>query len=89
MTHQRDGTWLVKCDENGVVGVVFRTLRTVDTPQDELFFTEKPLADEFMIAQVHMMDSLADRAMNVEILLGTKTYRMATEKTLPSQLAKH
>jgi hypothetical protein len=30
-----------------------------------------------------MMDSLADRVMNVEILLGTKTYRMASEKTLP------
>jgi hypothetical protein len=81
MTHQRDGTWLVKCDKNGVVDVVFRT---VDTPQQELFFTEESLVDESMIAQVHMMDSLADRAMNVEILIGTKTYRMASEKTLPS-----
>lgn len=81
MTHQRDGTWLVKCDENGVVDVVFRT---VDTPQQELFFTEEPLVDESMIAQVHMMDSLADRAMNIEILIGMKTYRMASEKTLPS-----
>jgi hypothetical protein len=86
MTHQRDGTWLVKCDENGVVDVVFRT---VDTPQHELFFTAEPLVDDTMIGQVHMMDSLADRAMNVEILLGTKTYRMASEKTLSSELVIH
>jgi hypothetical protein len=73
MTHQRDGTYLIKVDENGVVDVVFRT---VDTPQQNLF--ELPQLDlgaiggDSLLPEWNVLDVINDREFDMHISLAER-----------------
>lgn len=70
MTHQRDGTYLVKSNEKGIVDIVFRTQ---DTPENELFWLpENTLAEmggEGLIPNWIVTDSMSDRVLDLQISL--------------------
>lgn len=70
MTHQKDGTYLIKSDNYGVVDIVFR-------PPEKPLFEEQWMAnlkdemgDEFL--DLGMMDLVNDRMFNVNIGLGLR-----------------
>jgi hypothetical protein len=73
MTHQRDGTYLVKADENGVVDVVFRT---ADTPQHELFglpqLDLQAIGGESLLPEWNILDVISDRELDMQISLGAR-----------------
>jgi hypothetical protein len=70
MTHQRDGTYLVKADEAGTVDIVFRTK---DTPQPELFWLpegfENSMAGPTLPPGSHLLSDLSDRMFSMKIKL--------------------
>jgi hypothetical protein len=70
MTHQRDGSYLVKCDERGVVDIVFRT---EDTPEHEIFWmpenTLTELAGEGLLPEWSIVDAMSDRVLGLQISL--------------------
>jgi hypothetical protein len=74
MTHQRDGTYLVKTDEVGTVDIVFRTK---DTPQPELFWLpegiESSMAPPSLPPESHLLSDLSDRVFGMKIKLGERT----------------
>jgi hypothetical protein len=74
MTHQRDGTYLVKTDEAGTVDIVFRTN---DTPQPELFWLpegiERSIAGPELLPGSHLLSDVSDRVFNMKIKLREKT----------------
>jgi Heterokaryon incompatibility protein (HET) len=81
MTHQRDGTYLVKADEKGVVDIVFRT---VDTPQHELFWIPQSelrgMAGESLLPEWNTHDILSDRVFDMQINLGDREFSLVSLK---------
>lgn len=77
VTHQRDGTYLVKVSENGVVDIVFRT---ADTPERELFWIPqsevREMAGEPLLPEWNTVDALSDRVFDVEISLGKREFSL-------------
>ena len=81
MTHQRDGTYLVKSDEQGIVDVVFRT---ADTPEHDTDWLLRDLGGSGILEHPlsaasgdksnlwDMVDSLHDRAFNMKISLSMR-----------------
>jgi hypothetical protein len=78
MTHQRDGTYLVKTDEAGTVDIVFRTK---DTPQPELFWLpegiESSTAGPSLPPGSQLLSDLSDRVYSMKIKLGERTLLLA------------
>jgi len=81
MTHQRDGTYLVKADDKGVVDIVFRT---VDTPQHELFWIPQSelrgMAGESLLPEWNALDILTDRVFDMQITLGDREFSLVSSK---------
>lgn len=78
MTHQRDGTYLIKADEQGTVDFVFRT---ADTPEHDLFFMpEDGLSDPNrpadLIPGYNIGTILQDRVYNMKIEIGSRVFSM-------------
>jgi hypothetical protein len=80
MTHQRDGTYLVKSDEEGLEDIV---LRTMDTPQHELFWMMEPVVMDYRFPDLNVTDAITDRVTNLKIGFQKKTFALASEKTGP------
>lgn len=81
MTHQRDGTYLIKVDENGVVDVVFRTS---DTPKHEIFGMPHldlgTLDGGSLLPGLNILDDLNDRELDMHISLGTRELSLMVQK---------
>ncbi len=81
MTHQRDGTYLIKTDESGVVDIVFRT---ADTPEHELFWLPesevREMAGAPLLPEWNTMDILSDRVFNMQISLGDRKFPLVKAK---------
>jgi len=81
MTHQRDGTYLVKADGNGVVDIVFRT---ADTPERELFWIPQSelrgMAAESLLPEWDTLDVLNDRVFDMHISLGEREFSLISTK---------
>jgi hypothetical protein len=79
MTHQRDGTYLVKADENGVVDIVFRT---ADTPERDLFWIPpselRAMAGEPLLPEWNTLDVLSDRVFDMQISLGEREFSLVS-----------
>ena len=78
MTHQRDGTYLIKADEQGTVDFVFRT---ADTAEHDLFFMPEddlndPNRPADLIPGYNIGTILQDRVYNVKIGIGPRTFSM-------------
>jgi hypothetical protein len=78
MTHQRDGTYLIKVDEQGTVDFVFRT---ADTPEHELFFMpgndlNDPSRPADLIPGYNIGTILQDRVYNLKISIGSRVFSM-------------
>jgi hypothetical protein len=77
MTHQRDGTYLVKVDEAGTVDIVFRTK---DTPQPDLFWLPKDFESSMpgpkLPPESHLLSDLSDRVFGMKIKLKETTLSM-------------
>ena len=81
MTHQRDGTYLVRADGDGVVDIVFRT---ADTPERELFWMPREevrgMAGESLLPEWNVLDVLSDRVFDMKISLGEREFSLVSTK---------
>jgi hypothetical protein len=77
-SHQDNGTYLIKADDQGVLDVVFRT---VDTPQPEVFSMPESMEDGF--GGLDFIAGLSDAVTDVKISLSERVLSLAScdEKT--------
>jgi hypothetical protein len=79
MTHQRDGTYLVRANEHGVVDIVFRT---TDTPERDLYWIPlsevRGMAGEPLLLEWNTIDVLSDRVFDMQISLGDRKFSLVS-----------
>lgn len=79
MTHQRDGTYLVKSNDGGVLDIVFRT---ADTPEHELFWMPenalREMGGEGLIPDWNITGAISDRVLNLKISLEDRFFSLAS-----------
>jgi hypothetical protein len=81
-THQREGTYLIKSDEKGVLDIVFRT---EDTPEHELWWMpENALSEmggEGLIPDWSIKDAMSDRVLGLRIGLEDRFFSLVEQNS--------